>query len=335
MSYIEPKCVEGAFSEDLLLDIKRKYCTWFQHGWKSHNRNTFEYGHGQHNIVKQPKHFQWDMLLSPDIETNHPIMLDTFDVLQDVIGKRALYRTYTKTYHYGQDAYPHTDKQARDGDVVQSHPGFETAILYMTKDWDPKYYGMTLLYDDSQDVEVAMLPKYNRLFIFDSAQLHSTSPLSRIAPFEKTIMVFNTAPKGYGDEGVKYLYENTTKVQHTGRPFFHHLWNVYMYLEQLGAEKPVCMAGLWHSVYGDVYKKHDVNMFTPKIVEKHIGKEAERLIKAYGDMAGGISPRFVNVINSGDKRLMMIELANLVDQNFNGQYNERCQKLVVAIDELK
>ena len=48
-----------------------------------------------------------------------------------------------------------------------------------------------------------------------------------------------------------------------------------------------------------------------------------------------LSPRYEAAINSGDKRFMMIELANLVDQNFNGQYNERCQKLVVAIDELR
>ena len=328
MSFIEPKCVEGAFSEDLLVDIKKKYCSWFQSGWKSNERNTFEYGHGQHNIVKQPKFFDWDMILSPNIEQNHPVMLDAFDVLQEIIGKRSLFRCYTKTYHYGQDAYPHVDKQAK-----RTGPA-ETAILYLTQNWDPKYYGMTLLYEDNE-VSVAMLPKYNRLFIFDSAQLHSTSPLSRITPFEKTIMVFNTAPIDFGDEGVKYLFDNTNSVEHTGRPFFNHLWNVYMYCEQLGAEKPVCMAALWHSVYGDVYKKHDVNMFTPKIVEKHIGKEAAELVKVYGEMGAMLSPTYEAAINSGDKRFMMIELANLVDQNFNGQYNERCQKLVVAIDELR
>lgn len=42
----------------------------------------------------------------------------------------------------------------------------------------------------------------------------------------------------------------TEDVPHTGEGFFTHLLAVYRDLKKWGCEEPVCLAGLFHSVYG-------------------------------------------------------------------------------------
>ena len=126
---------------------------------------------------------------------------------------------------------------------------------------------------------------------------------------------------------------NSPETKYILSCFEQHLWNVYWNLEYgLKASKDACRAGLWHSVYGTVYDKHDKSKFTRDIVRKYIGDEAEKLVHQFCSYT---SNRVEQILESGNTDLMMVEFANLVDQNFNGQYNERCQKLVVAIDELR
>ena len=97
---------------------------------------------------------------------------------------------------------------------------------------------------------------------------------------------------------------------------------MYQYLEHnLRASPAACKAGLWHSAYGtSAYKqnKGDPN-FTRDIVRGFIGEEAEDLVHQFCSFK---SPRSIKILESGNKDLMMIEFANLVDQNPDGKYND-------------
>lgn len=339
MRYIEPKCVDDAFHDKLLQDIKTTYLSWVQSGWKS-SRNANEYGHGQHYIGRSIKHICVDLMSIPGFQQYHPHVTEVFNVIQEVIGPRKLFRVYAKSYHYGQDAYPHTDmtgsfrlggvegvKRSEYSELVED---FETVIIYLSKDWKNEYFGQTILYTEDGEVDAAMNVKYGRTFIFDSAQLHSSAPLSRITPINKDILVFNTMPLNQSDDGFDYLKEHTKDYPHSGKTFFEHLWNVFSTLGAMKAPKDVCLAGFWHAAYGTAsYQKHDKSKFTRKIVRGFIGVEAEKLVHEFCSM----SPRTDPIIEGTNIQLKMIEYANLVDQNPDGVYNDKIEQLLRGITD--
>ena len=339
MPYIDPKMIDGVLPPEVLQRIHRDYFTWMQSGWKSNNRLPYEHGHNQHYILHNSKSFDLDMQDMPGYEDQHPGLADAFDTIQQIIGKRGLIRAYAKSYHYGQDAYAHRDistnrYKTKDGksraELDHVIEDFETVIIYMSKDWQKDYYGSTLLYTDVGEIEAACLPKYNRAFIFDAAQEHSSSPLSRYCPINKDILVFNTMPIRQKDEGFTYLMEHSKGLPHSGKTFEQHLWNVYWNLEHgLKASRAACRAGLWHSVYGTVYDKHDKSKFTRDIVRGFIGDEAEKLVHQFCSYT---TNRVEHILESGNADLMMIEFANLVDQNYDGKYNEKLAKLKSGFD---
>ena len=203
----------------------------------------------------------------------------------------------------------------------------------MSREWNLDYYGATILYTDEGEIDASCLPKYNRMFIFDSAQLHASSSLSRMCPINKDIMVFNTMPIWQKDKGFTYLMKHTKDYPHTDKTLGEHLWNVYQYLDfNLKASPAACKAGLWHSAYGTsayIKNKGDPN-FTRDIVRGFIGEEAEDLVHQFCSFK---RPRSQKILESGNKDLIMIELANVVDQNTDGKYNDTIMKLQSSLND--
>ena len=341
MPYSDPKMIERVLPPEVLTQIHQDYFTWLQWGWKSNGRLPYEHGHMQHYILRHSKSLDLDQQDVPGYEEQHPAVADAFDIIQQILGPRGLIRAYAKSYHYGQDAYPHTDMSnsryvTADGkkreELNEVLEGWETVIIYMSKDWQKEYYGATILYTDDGEIDASCLPRYNRAFIFDASQEHSTSPLSRMCPINKDILVFNTMPAHQKDEGFSYLMEHSKGLPHSGKTFEQHLWNVFYNLEYgIKASPAACKAGLWHSVYGTVYDKHDKSKFTRDIVRGFIGDEAEKLVHQFCSYT---SNRAEQILESGNTDLMMIEFANLVDQNYDGKYNEKLAKLKSGFDHV-
>jgi len=342
MTYADPRLVDGVFPEPVLNELKYRYFGWMQTGWKSSSNKSYDHGHNQHYILRNARHIEVDLTDIPNFEQDHPGIADAFDIIQQILGPRGLVRCYAKSYHYGQDAYAHTDLEdskfvTKDGTPIEeldeAIEGFETVIVYMSKDWKMDYYGATILYTDEGEIDASCLPKYNRMFILDSSQLHASSSLSRMCPISKDIMVFNTMPIWQKDEGFTYLMKHTKDYPHVGKTFSEHFWNVYQYLESnLEASSAVCKAGLWHSACDTAkYTKNkgDPN-FTRDIVRGFIGKEAEDLVHQFCSFK---KPRVPKILESGNKYLMLIELANLVDQNTNGKYNDNIMKLQSGLED--
>ena len=338
--FIEPRLIDDFLTPQEIDALMTQYFTWMQTGWKS-SRAVYEHGHQQHYVGIPSKHLPIDLMKLPHFRRNNPWLEQVWGGIQDIIGPRGLYRCYSKSYHYGQDAYRHNDvtgkkftlpdgrKRIEVDDVV---PDFETIIIYLTKDWKTDYYGHTVLYD-GDEIAVSVMPKYNRCFVFDSAQDHASVPLSRMCPVNKNILVMNSMPAAQSDEGFDFLLKYSEGVPHSGKTFIEHLWNVYDSLVQFKVKRHVALAGLWHSAYGTAfYQKHDMSVFTREKVKEYIGEKAEDLVYRFCQLP---KTRVERIIELEDVELGYIEVANLLDQNHDGRQNERLANLKLMIQKVE
>lgn len=130
-----------------------------------------------------------------------------------------------------------------------------------------------------------------------------------------------------------FLRSRVQNIRHTGRPFLDHLRGVHDLLEQRGEPSHVCLAGLYHSVYGtNAFPRQAVPIEEHDSVAAVIGPEAERL--AYIFCSCGRPRALIEAATCGppywvlDRRdreliwlsieeirnLLVIELANLAEQ---------------------
>jgi hypothetical protein len=130
-----------------------------------------------------------------------------------------------------------------------------------------------------------------------------------------------------------FLRERTDGVKHSGRTLFDHLTGTHALLAKQGAPEHVCLAGLFHSIYGTNIFRHETMLISQRnVVIALIGPDAERL--AYIFCSCGRPKALVNAAESGppysviNRRngesiqlstrdmfdLLDIELANLEDQ---------------------
>ena len=333
MKYTDPIVADDIFGPQLIARINRDYMTYMQGGWKS-TRLATEAGHFQYNIVRDSQHINIDWLRFPHIRERLGPLCEAFEVVQQVVGEpRALIRAYTKSYDYGQDAYMHrdiagsrfvTEDGKKRSEVDEAIPGFETVIVYLTRDWDPNWYGSTLLYTDDNEIDAAIMPKFNRCAVFDSAQMHSSSPLSRSCTTQKRILVINTMPLWQPDEGVDHLIMYLRDFEHSGKQggLLEHLSNCFAFATSRGFSRSICLASLWHNVYGTAfYNSHEGvrEHFTRDIVRRFIGPQAEALVHEYCSFG---KDRTKKILEMNKPDLVKMELANLQDQNDDGRHTQ-------------
>jgi SM-20-related protein len=99
-----------------------------------------------------------------------------------VAKNHTLIRVYANQYTYGTGGYPHKDSSI-DTDL--------TFILYLNKDWKKEYAGATVFFKDDEAIDIVM-PKYNRLIIFNGAVEHAGLEVSRLCPQARTVLVFKS-----------------------------------------------------------------------------------------------------------------------------------------------
>jgi Domain of unknown function (DUF6817) len=125
-----------------------------------------------------------------------------------------------------------------------------------------------------------------------------------------------------------FLKQRTAGVRHSGREFYEHLRGVYDILAERGNPEYVCLAGLFHSIYGTNSFKTGAMPRTPEgrlWVAKQIGDEAEALVFIFCTVD---RPRaFVNNTGKWNARtlrdLLEIEFANLTEQGADTKVVER------------
>lgn len=310
--------------EDLpqLERVRRKYVRGgMTYGWKANVENPDDQGHWNRRILNNSKLFPFDHAAMPFID-KHPEIKELWEIVQEVVGDRALLRCYTNGYTYGTDGYAHKDDpwiQRQFGPDALS----ETAILYLNPEWDRDWAGETVLYNDNNDVELSILPKEGRLFIFDSNKFHAARPVSRICKVLRSVLVFKTLDPKYVSKEVKFIYDQTYNHKHSGKTFFEHLFNTMLMLEEQRLDKDIVLAGLYHSVYGTEFYDFNSANVTREKIQDIIGTKAESYVHEFCQLTN----RFETILNNTNNydydmwyALLNIEGANLFEQNSDGRY---------------
>lgn len=297
-------------------------------GWTSLTNPGFRYWH--HEVGHGGKDNTNDV---SDAVRAHPTR--AFGLYLDwlrthVVGQDAkVLRFYLNAHTYGSEGSPHTDTE-REGEI--------TAILYLAETWRPEWCGETVLFDDADDIERAVLPRPNRLFVFPSDRLHAPRPLSKSFGGLRIVLVVKLAPAEIGHDPVldaagpdepahlRFLQGiGSSAVQHSGRTLLAHLIGTYRLLRARRADLDVCMAGLYHSVYGTSHIRCTLPVDRAG-VRALIGERAERLAWLFSvvlrprcwTMEGDDWPTtfggMLRVSGQDQRDLRMMELANLDEQ---------------------
>lgn len=103
-----------------------------------------------------------------------------------------LITAYFNGITYGVEAHAHVDSFKEN---------YTTAIIYVCENWNSHWGGETVFFDGkfvnnpaddifySHDIIKSVLPKYNRVLLFDSRIIHSVRPLSKsFKNLRKTLM---------------------------------------------------------------------------------------------------------------------------------------------------
>jgi hypothetical protein len=303
------------------------------YGWKANHEKTYDQGHWNRKILTNSRILPYDHTRMPYIG-HHPEIKNLWDIIQNIIGKRSLLRVYVNAYTFGTDGYAHRDdmwvSQQFGNDALS-----ETIIIYLNKKWDIDWAGETAIFDQNLEIEKSVLPKYGRILVFDSNKLHAARPISRACTELRSVLVFKTIDARINSSEVEYLLEKTKNFKHGDKSFFEHLHNTMRILENYTNNRDVLLAGLFHAVYGTEYYKFQTP-FLQEEVKSIIGNYAETLIKEFGT----IKDRFNSLINNTNnypeqikKDLLMIEMANLLDQNQSGahQFKINCIKELYSL----
>jgi 2OG-Fe(II) oxygenase superfamily len=350
---IETKVYDTAFEPTCLETVIKKYIgAGLTYGWKANVDKAYDPGHWNRGILTQPNESRED--LSPKLQ-DHPEILQIWESVQRLIGKRALLRCYVNAYTYGTEGYIHRDESWHYKEAnANREKTTETIIIFLNKNWHGDYAGETVIFNEEGDIEFAVIPKFNRMLIFDSTKLHVGRSVSRMCHELRTVLVFKTdriketPPAAKPEDSITealesedprfiFLREHTESSAHSGKTFYQHLKNVYQFLKQNHEREEVCFAGLYHSVYGTEFYKYDSDAMTRDKVREMIGEYAEELAYIFCNTQNRRESFLNNTIGLTTQQqidLCKIEYANLIDQNENGQYNQQLIELIQKIAEL-
>ena len=116
------------------------------------------------------------------------------------------------------------------------------------------------------------------------------------------------------------------KTRHSGRSLFEHLKGVHDLLRDWDNDRDVCLAGLFHSVYGTHTFRHR-SMSDREELRRMIGADAELLVHHFSTAKD--RPFFESVADAGvRKKLLEIEAANLYEQGGNAAALRRLGRML-------
>ena len=298
------------------------------YGWKAETKIAYDQGHWNKQILKNSRLFPFDHSRLPYIKY-HPELNTLWNIIQATTGKTNLLRCYINGYTYGTDGYAHIDEQWVD-QVYGSGAGGDTLIVYLNETWDIDWAGETVVFDNNKEIETAILPKYGRVLSFQSSKLHAARPVSRACPNLRKVLVFKTVNDIVNCKEVEFLLEKTGNLLHGNKTFFEHLYNTMTILEGKKQSKNVCAAGLFHSIYGTEFYQFNEPTITRSIIKKLIGEYAESLVYEFCNLTNRLDVLLGNLNNYKEsflKDLLMIEMANLIEQNASGKYTDDIVKI--------
>jgi len=191
--------------------------------------------------------------------------------------------------------------------------------------------GDTMMYDDSGNVISKSSPEKGKYILFNGDIKHSsTRPVNNDYRF---IINVNYEPD---DE---FIINEVKKIvlekEHDSQTLFDHLYGTYQLLKKMGTSRYVRLAGLCHSIYGTIsYKDASVSTEDRDKVKLLIGCKAEEI--SYNFSCIDRTPEsFEQLEESMQLDLLLVEYANLIDQNFAGQLTSHINDVMSKIVNLR
>jgi len=121
---------------------------------------------------------------------------------------------------------------------------------------------------------------------------------------------------------------DANKTRHSGRTLYQHLKGVHDLLRDWDNDEDVCLAGLFHSIYGTNTFKHQSLQDRGALVNL-IGVKAELLVHHFATAKD--RPMFESIEDEGVRnQLQEIEAANLLEQGSNEKTLRRLARLKLS-----
>jgi SM-20-related protein len=306
-------------------------------GWKSDPKSdpySFWHKHFAGNVL--PDHYAKDGREKPydcadELRRTAPILHEVWRIIEKrVLPGHRLTRCYANGQPHGSEGAIHTDSLSEQS---------RTVIYYPHSAWHPNWGGETLFFNkDQTDVISAINPRPNRLIVFSGIIPHVARGVSRVCPALRITLMFKAEKPSIAERYRAFLIEDhhIDQVQHSGRDFFTHLEGTYELLRAWSNPEPVCLAGLFHSIYGTWQFRHRaVPLERREVIRNLIGLEAEFLAYAFC-VTERPKELIANIQSSSEiaitdhhakmplklsrhqlDRLLEIEAANLIEQRGN------------------
>lgn len=118
---------------------------------------------------------------------------------------------------------------------------------------------------------------------------------------------------------IEFLIKNCLGVEHGRDYYISHCLGVYTFLKQLSAPTEVCLAGLFHSIYGNEFFNPNLNL-TRDLVKDYIGERSEDLSYTFCNLENRDVAILKNTNNFDERKrkdLLFVNYANLVDQSWS------------------
>ena len=187
----------------------------------------------------------------------------------------------------------------------------------------------TVVFQDNEIIH-SVLPKFGRVFMFDSNMLHAARPVSRVCSDLRAVLVFKTFDTSAIPPHINFINEHTLNVKHSGRTFFEHLFGTMSILERRKNSDDVLLAGLYHSIYGTESFKYENPNINRDLIKSLIGEYSESLVYEFCTLKNRYETIKQNSNNYNEKMhidLLEMEIANLTDQNSKGNITDRINAL--------
>jgi len=232
------------------------------------------------------------------------------------------------TYSY------HIDDEAKSSTAVPS------LLYYCNLNWEPEWEGETHFADeDMKNIAFSSSFIPGRVVIFDGSIPHKSSQPSFSAPYYRFVLAVkfsnDSEPVAYNQSVniedffydttvnlsdkekmlVEYIKEKTIFLKHSGQSFFEHLYNTFLILKTQNLPEDICIAGLFHSIYGTEFYRPNLSIKESEI-EGLIGSRANQLVKCFSEnnRYEKILSNYFNLNDEDDLFLTYILYANEIEQ---------------------
>jgi hypothetical protein len=310
------KTCDGVLLPSELEVLANKYNS-FNYGWKANVDHSYDQGHWNLLVIGPTKYEEEKNDLQYDKQFISSNLNSVWNKMKMVYGERSMLRCYFNAYTYGTEGYIHVDVSDKNlASYKKQGLIAETVLLFCNDEWETDWAGETIFFD-RKEIAYATLPYTNRSVCFDASVPHVARSPSRACHKLRKILAFKTLRKEIDEDAcVQFIRETMQNVAHSKTTFAEHLIGTYDILKNLNMPVDVCVAALFHAIYGTEFFSHNSNV-ERKLVKSLIGDYAEDLAHTFSSMKNRIHTITTNEANYNEVKLYhlaCIEYANLLEQ---------------------